>query len=299
MRTLHLVSFILLSITLSQAALPQAPPAVPPEWRLVADALHRSGSMQPGEVFKVGMPRSDLHVTVDGLAIQPALALGSWLAFKRTADKTVVMGDLVLTLAEVPQVMQALQSGGVSITALHNHLLGESPRIMYMHIAGEGDAVALARALQSALALTGTPAPAPAAASAPKLDLDVAAIEQALGRKGKPAGVVLQFAVPRAEAVSEGGMEVPPAMGTATAINFQSSGNGRAAATGDFVLTAGEVNPVLQALTANGIAVTAVHSHMLDEQPRLFFLHFWGDDEALKLARGLRAALDKVNTAKP
>jgi Domain of Unknown Function (DUF1259) len=268
------------------------------QWSSVEDALGRKGSAQPGDVYKFGLPRADLHVSVNGVAVKPALALGSWLAFKNTSHGAMVMGDLVLTEDEVQPVMLKLQQGGIEQTALHNHLLNESPRVMYMHVFGHGDAGQLARTLHDALALTKTPPPAQPAAAA-KLDIDQGQIEAALGRKGNPNGGVLQFAVPRAEAITMHGEQVPPSMGTATAINFQPTGSGRAAITGDFVLIGSEVNPVIKTLRENGIPVTAIHSHMIDDSPHLYFLHFWANDDAVKLAKGLRATLDRTNSQKP
>ena len=269
------------------------------EWRGVEDALGRHGSPQPGNVYKFALPRADLRVTVRGVAIKPALALGSWLAFKNDGKGAMVMGDLVLAEDEVEPVMLKLQQSGIEQTALHNHLLGETPRVMYMHIEGRGDAVKLARGLHDALDLTKTPPASPPAAGAPsKLDVDRSHIEAVLGRTGAVNGGVLQFSVPRAETITDHDTEVPPSMGTATAINFQPTGNGHAAVTGDFVLIGDEVNPVIKALRENGIEVTAVHSHMLHDTPRLFFMHFWANDDAVKLARGLRAALDHTNSAK-
>lgn len=211
----------------------------------------------------------------------------------------MVMGDLVLTEDEVAPVMQKLQQEGIQQTALHNHLLHESPRVMYMHVSGHGDALKLAHGLHDALALTSTPMPppSPAVASQP-LGIDQSVISNVLGYQGTVNGGVLQFSVPRAEKITDAGMEIPPSMGTATALNFQPTGNGRTAITGDFVLIASEVNPVIRALRQNGIQVTAVHSHMLTEEPRLFFMHFWANDDAGKLANGLKAALAATNSVK-
>jgi len=210
----------------------------------------------------------------------------------------MLMGDLVLAEDEVSPVMLALQENGLKITALHNHVLHETPRVMYMHIAGHGDAVKLAGALKKVIALTGTPPPSPPPSAPPAVDLDTAAIDQILGYKGKPNGGVYQVGVPRAEKITEAGMPIPGSMGLATALNFQPTGSGKAAITGDFVLVGSEVNAVIHALRQNGIQVTAIHSHMLEEQPRLFFMHFWANDDALKLAKGLRAALDQTNSKK-
>lgn len=266
-------------------------------WKPVEEQLGRGGSAQPGDVYKFSFPRSDLHVQINGVEIKPALALGGWLAFKQMGDSAMVMGDLVLTEDEVAPVMAKLQAGGIEQTALHNHVLHESPRVMYMHVSGHGNPENLAKAIHEALATTKIPPASPAKASELQ-GLDQQQIEQALGAKGKVNGGVLQFSVPRAEKITDGNMEIPPSMGTATALNFQPTGGGKAAITGDFVLSASEVNPVIRTLTENGISVTAIHSHMLNENPRLFFMHFWANDDAVKLAKGLREAVSKTNSAK-
>jgi hypothetical protein len=278
----------------------------------IASGLGKPGTEMPGGVYRVGLPRTDLNVTLDGVAIKPALALGSWLAFKPIGNDVMVMGDLVLTQEEINPVLTRLEQGGVEITALHNHLLRSEPATMYMHVHGHGDPAKLATTLRDALNASKTPFGAETAGISPqaaaqatttasneqKLDLDTTAIDQALGRKGKVSGGIYQVSVPRAEAVKDSGMEVPEAMGSAIAINFQPTGSGKAAITGDFVLTADEVNPVIKALQSNGIEVTALHNHMLNDEPRLFFMHFWANDDAKKLARGLRTALDQVKVAK-
>ncbi len=270
------------------------------DWKPVEQVLGRAGSLQPGEVYKVAFPRSDLAVTAGGVSIKPALALGSWIAFRESGGHAMVMGDLVLLESEVNPVIDALQEGGIDQSAVHNHLIGESPRVMYVHFSGHGDAAALARTLHGALALTKTPMgpPPPPPDPPPPLDLPTVDLDHLLGYPGKANGGVYQFSVPRGEKITEGGMEVPPAMGTATAINFQPAGAGRAAISGDFVMTAAEVNAVIRALRGGGIAVTALHSHMLGETPRLFFMHFWAVDDAKKLAATLRAALDRMHVAK-
>jgi hypothetical protein len=264
------------------------------DWKTVDEALGRQGAMQSGGVYKVSFPRSDLTVTVDGVPVKPALALGSWVAFSGSGEHATVMGDLVLTEDEVAPVMRQLVQDGLAVTAVHNHILRASPATLYLHIAGMGEPATLGRAIHGALAKSKTPLEA-APSSNQDVGLDTAALDQALGQKGKASGGVYQFSIPRAEAIKEGDMAVPPAMGTAIAINVQSAGAGKAATTGDFVLLPEEVNPVLRTLVSNGLAVTALHTHMLDEQPRLLFMHFWGVDEPGKLAAGLKAALDKVN----
>ena len=270
------------------------------DWKPVEHALGKAGSVQPGDVYKVSLPRSDLQVTVDGVTVKAPLALGSWVAFKKAGGMTMVMGDLVLTEDEVTPVLTKLQEGGVEQTALHNHLLHESPGVMYMHISAMGDAVKIAKAIHDALLLSKTPfvAPAPAGNQSQDLGIDTKQLDQIIGQNGKVNGGVYQFSVPRAEKIMDNDMEVPPSMGVAHAINFQPTGGGKAAITGDFVLIASEVNPVIRALRDNGIQVSAVHSHMLAASPRLFFMHFWANDDALKLARGIRAALDKTASTK-
>jgi hypothetical protein len=267
----------------------------------VGEALGKTGSAAPGGIYRVGLPRTDLKVTLDGVELKPGFALGGWLAFVPMGDQAMVMGDLVLTMDEVSPVMKKLAEDGIEVTALHNHLLRNQPFTMYMHVLGHGDPVKLAAALHTALAESKTPLSAAAAAPAaapPPIDLDTAAIDQALGARGANNGGVYQFGIPRAEPIKDAGMDVPPAMGSANAINFQPTGGGKAAITGDFVLIAKEVNPVLKALREHGIEVTAIHNHMLDDQPHLYFMHFWANDDAKKLAEGLKAALAQINIAK-
>ena len=270
------------------------------DWQKVDDIFGRKPAVS-GDVHRYGFPRTDLAVTLDGVTIKPALALGGWVAFKPAHGGAMVMGDLVLLETEVNPVMLKMIEGGLEITAVHNHLLRASPATFYMHVGGHGDPAKMAAVIRDALAVSKTPLAAPATAAAPPaVDLDTAQLDQIIGAKGQANGGVYQFGVSRRDPVMEDGMQLAPAgpMGVATGINFQPTGGGKAAITGDFVLAGNEVNPVINALRANGIEVTAVHSHMLDEQPRLYFLHFWANDDALKLAKGLRAALDKTASTK-
>jgi Domain of Unknown Function (DUF1259) len=270
------------------------------DWKKVDEAIGRSAAVS-GDVHRYGFPRTDLTVTVDGVTIKPAFALGGWTAFKPAHGGVMVMGDVVLLETEIKPVMTKAIENGLEITAVHNHLLRGSPATFYMHVGGHGDPVKLATALRTALAESKTPLTPPAPpAQPPAIDLDTAQLDQIIGAKGQNNGGVYAFGVPRRDAVSENGMQIAPAgpMGLATAINFQPTGGGKAAITGDFVLTGAEVNPVIKALREHDIEVTAVHSHMLDEQPRLIFMHFWANDDAIKLAKGLRAALDKTASAK-
>lgn len=276
-----------------------ATPAFAQDWTAVDKALGRSGAAQAAGVNKYSFPRNDLEVMMGGVRVRPALALGTWVAFKKTTDgKALAMGDLVLSPDELPSVMSRLQAGGVEQMAVHNHLSGEMPHVVYMHIMGKGDAEAIARTIHDALATTKTPLAPPPSVTPLRLDLDTVGVASALGVAGKGSGGVYQVSVPRPEAIRENGEEIPPSMGVATAINFQPTTTGRAVTTGDFVLLPSEVNPVIRALRANGIAVTALHSHLLMDQPHVLFMHFWGDDDALKLARGLRAALDATAMAR-
>lgn len=270
------------------------------DWQKVDEALGRKPAVT-GDVHRYGFPRTDLAVTLDGVTIKPALALGGWIAFKPAHGGVMAMGDLVLLEPEINPVMLKMIASGIEITAVHNHLLGASPATFYMHVAGRGDPITIATAIKNALAESKTPLSVQASTTpAPAVDLDTAQLDQIIGVKGHANGGVYQFNVPRRDPVTEQGMPLSPVgpMGVATGINFQPTGNGKAAITGDFVLTSEEVNPVIVALRSHGIAVTALHNHMLDEQPRLFFMHFWANDNAIKLANGLRAALDKTASTK-
>src|SRR5262245_47462165 len=269
------------------------------DWQKVDAAIGRK-PVVTGDVHRYGFPRADLSVTLDGVAIKPALALGGWVAFKPVHDGAMVMGDLVLLESEINPVMTKLIEGGVALTAVHNHLLRANPATFYMHVGGHGDPAKMASVIHEALSDSKTPLSVPASsAPPPAIDLNTARLDEIIGAKGQANGGVYQFGVTRQDPVTESGVPLAPAgpLGLATGINFQPTGSERAAITGDFVLTGDEVNPVIRALRSNGIEVTAVHSHMLDEQPRLFFLHFWANDDAEKLARGLRAALDKTASA--
>jgi hypothetical protein len=289
---LALIRGILFGCLCPVAAMAQATRAFPD----VEGVFGRQGTAQPGNVVRFSFPRTDLAVTAGGVTIKPALALGSWAAFKAIGKgDAMAMGDLVLTEDEVGPVIRALQAGGIEQTAVHNHLLHETPRVMYVHFSAHGDATRIAQTLRSALGESRTPMGAPAAPAATSAaELDTAGIARELGVAGKLNGVVYQVSVPRRERITDMGHEVPPSMGVATAINFQPTGSGRAAVTGDFVMRAAEVNKVIRALQAHGIMPTALHSHMLNEEPRLFFMHFWANDDAVTLAKGLRAALHET-----
>jgi hypothetical protein len=284
---------------LAMSAFASAAQAQEIDWKKVDEALGKTAAVS-GEVHRYGLPRTDLNVTLDGVAIKPAFALGGWAAFAPMHGETMVMGDIVLLETEINPVMAKLLESGLDITAVHNHLLRASPATFYMHIGGHGDPVKLAAAIRAALALSKTPFDPPPAnpAPAPAIDLDTAQLDGIIGVKGQANGGVYQFAVPRREPATEGAMTVTTPLGGANAINFQPTGGGKAAITGDFLVTGPEVNPLIRTLRQNGIEVTAIHSHMLTEQPRMIFIHFWANDDAVKLAKGLRAALEKTAIAK-
>jgi Domain of Unknown Function (DUF1259) len=294
-RVLSLAS-ISLGLVLSMPA-----KAAQTDWFIVDTILTRTGAVS-GEVHRYGLPRSDLKVSLDGVQLKPGFALGGWVAFEPMGDKSMMMGDLVLTETEINPVMSKLLSEGLQVTALHNHLLRANPPTFYMHVAGTGDPAQLARLVRAALEETKKPfdikPPAEAAAASGGVDFDTAKVDAAIGAKGKANGGVYQFGVPRADSIKMEGMSVPGAMGTAIAINFQPTGGGKAAITGDFVALSSELNPLITALRDNGIEVTAIHNHMVGEDPRAFFIHFWANDDAVKLANGLGAALKTVNVAR-
>jgi Domain of Unknown Function (DUF1259) len=262
----------------------------------IDQALGRSGQ-KIGEVYWVGFPRTDLRVSVHGLAIKPGLALGSWAAFAGTEANAMVMGDLVLLENELNQVMEKLRSAGFEISAVHNHLIEETPHVLYLHYMGHGEASQLAASLRTALAVSKTPLEKPATPveeAAPPAWVKL--VEDSIGRKGAFKGEVLSFGVPRPNAITVDGAIISPAQGVAESINFQQAGTGMVATTGDFVLTAAEVNPVISALQQHHILVTALHSHMLAEQPRLFFMHFWAVGSPESVGAGIAAALNQVST---
>ena len=273
-----------------------------PDWKAVGQALGKEGAVMPGGVYRVGLPRSDLKVTLDGVAIKPALALGSWLAFKPMGNEAMVMGDLVLTEDEVNPVMKKLLESGLEITALHNHLLRSEPATMYMHVAGHGEPVKLAAALREGLAgeqdADGRPAGGRSGRAGGARHLDTAALDAALGARARRTGRLPVLHPARRAGRRTTAWRCPRPWARPSPSTSSRPGGGKAAITGDFVLTADEVNPVLRALRSNGIEVTAVHNHMLDDEPRLFFMHFWANDDPQKLAKGLRAALDQVKVGK-
>jgi hypothetical protein len=284
-----------IALLLACVSLGAAPQTGALDTAAIDKALGMTGQMQ-GDVYRIGMPRTDLAVSVHGIAIKPGLALGSWAAFRKAGNQAVVHGDLVLTETEINPLISKLQDGGFQITALHNHLLDEHPHVMYLHYWGQGAEAALATTLRGALETTKTPltsAPAPGAgASQPDPGFDAAAFQTAIGKTGAVRGGVLSVGIPRPEKIMMMGVELPPSMGMATSINVQSAGAGKVAAPGDFVMVDSEVNPVAKALRSHGIAITALHSHMIHGTPVLQFMHFWAEDTPANVAAGLKTAID-------
>ncbi|HEX9078781.1 MAG TPA: DUF1259 domain-containing protein, partial [Desulfuromonadaceae bacterium] len=251
--------------------------AQPGNWQGVEKVFGRKGAVQ-GDMLKVAFPRSDLSVKIGEVTLEPGLALTSWIGFRKMGKEAMMMGDLVLLEEEVAPVMAKLVAEGIGITALHNHLIGTRPVVMFLHFSGEGNPERLSGAMRSALAVSGTPLGSPVPELSPAAPPDWSKVGAILGKKGAIKGNLFQVSFPRKEKVTEKGLAVPPYLGVGSSVNFQKVGD-KAAATGDFVLIGSEVNPVIRALVGHGLTVTAVHSHMLFESPRLFYLHFWGYDE--------------------
>lgn len=289
-RLAHRITLLLAVFALAS---PQAASAADPNWSQVASSLGRPLPAPSADgVYRFGLPRADLKVVVDGVEIKPALALGGWLAFIPMSGGTMVMGDLVLAQDEIGPVMKRLLEGGVEISAIHNHLLRAEPAPIYMHVSAFGDAQRLASTFHDALKLSRLPPASPPAAE--KIALDTEALDAIVGAKGTANGGVYQYTIARSEQVKDSGMVVPPALGSAHVVNFQPTGDGKAAVTGDFVLLADEVKLVQRDLVGKGIEVTALHSHMLKDEPRLFFMHFWANADAATLAKTIRQALDRT-----
>ncbi len=268
--------------------------------KAIEQAIGKSGELKD-DVYKISLPRKDLSVSLNGVQLKPGFALGSWIAFKQAGHDAVLDGDLVLTEQEVGAVFGKLRMGGIQVSALHNHLIGETPKVMFLHIEGKGEAGKMAMSVKEALRLTGTPMePQMAKATATAMstateehDFDAGLIQKELGH-GKIKDGVLSISVPRPESIKMHGTTLPPSMGMATALNFQSSEGNKVAATGDFVMDRDDVDRVTKALAEHGILVTALHNHLVHGSPDLYFLHFWADDTAEKVAKGLRAGLDAM-----
>lgn len=271
------------------AASAQAPLGAP--WDSVGRILQTSGSATGG-YYRYGWPRRDVTLRIGDVTVSPALALGAWAGFSGDAADATVMGDLVLTSAEVKAVLAELTRQRIAVTAIHNHLVGEEPKITYVHFHADGNALALAQRLDRVLALTGAPRPVAAAMPQP-VTIDTALVFNTLGLHGRAQGAVAQVSVVLVPGtVTMNGRTVTPALGYGTPINIQVVSPTRAVATGDFTLPGTKVAPVFEALTAHGITATALHSHLVGEEPKLYYMHFWADGPLSDVLQGLRAALD-------
>ena len=290
-------AYALVASAILSAQAPPRPPAAPAglDTAAIDKAIGRSGQAMPGDVYRVAFPRSDLKVSVGTVSVLPGMALGSWAAFKAAGASAVVHGDLVLLDSEINPVISTLQEHDFEITAVHNHLLNESPSVMYVHYWGRGNAAMLAQAVRDALGQSATPIATPTAPAAPAATtLPADDIQEAIGLRGTVTNGVLSLAQPRPETIQMMGVTLPPSMGMATSINFQSTSPGKVAATGDFVMVADEVNKVARALRANDISITALHNHMLHGTPELYFMHFWAEGDPKAVATGLKAALAQL-----
>uniref|UniRef100_A0AAU2VET4 DUF1259 domain-containing protein n=1 Tax=Streptomyces sp. NBC_00003 TaxID=2903608 RepID=A0AAU2VET4_9ACTN len=269
------------------------------DWRAVAKALGRTGALREKVVYGISLPRRDLKVTSRGVDIGSSLALNGAADFARYCDGTMLMGDLVLTEDELPKATEALQRAGFEQTALHKHLPDQTPPIWWTHYQAMGDPVTLARKLKAVLEVSGDPVAVPPPTSTKPIELDTAEIDEALGRKGIAEGRTYKFFLGRAETVTAHGHVLPAPIGVDTVIKFQALGEERAAVTGDIVMTAHEVQKVIRVLHEGGFELVELHNHMLDDEPRLFYVHYWGIGDGAELARGLRPALDATNLAPP
>ena len=297
--TATVVALLSLSACGGSSAAGQDEEAAAPDWDAVGEAIGKEGERMEGDVYRINMPRSDLSVTSQGVDIKPGLALGSYAAFKQMGEnEAMVMGDLVLTEDEYNRVIDRLQEGGIEQTAIHKHLLDESPALWWTHIHGQGDPLGLAQTIRAALDLSGTPLSESGGGSSEELGLDTDQLDDIIGHTGKTEGGIHKYNIGRAEEVTTvDGTSLNAPMGVGTVINFQPTEEGQAAINGDFVMTAEEVNPVIRTLRQNGIEVVSLHNHGLDDEPRLFYMHFWANEDAEALAQGLRQALDQTNSA--
>jgi len=274
---------------------PLAAQDIPGEYQQVLSALGKQGDYK-ANVLKVNIPRNDVSVTVAGVKTPTPFGFGGWIALTKGQGMDVMMGDLVLTQDEVNPVMSALLDNGLDVTALHNHFFWDEPRMYYMHVHGHGSPADLARRVKPAIDLIGKKpsgsAPAAAAASsAQSSGLDTAKLAKIAGHEGEQTGAVYKITVGRDDLhLSEMGAPINARMGLNTWAAFVGT-NDNAAIAGDVAMLANEVTPVLKALRKNGIDVVAIHQHMTDTQPTIYFLHYWGTGPADKLATGFKAAL--------
>lgn len=275
----------------TQHHIPTNTPKNTQDWSRIQKIFKQKG-IQQGNTIRINFARTDLKEKINGITIDSNLALGGYVAFTPMQDHAMMMCTMVLLQKEVAPVIEKLIANNIEITGMHNHLCGEDPKIVFLHCTGHGNAVKLAKGFKSALDKTKTPMSQKTVY--PKCDINWQNVESILGFKGKKEGKLIFFSIPRADKVYQMDAEMSLPMGVGETINMQKVGN-KAISIGDFVVTAPEVNPVLKALTDNGLRVTSIHNHMLDENPRTFCLHYWGYDNPDKLAKGLKAALTNIN----
>jgi hypothetical protein len=294
MRTL--IPALMFSLATSAFAQTPAPaPQMPAEYAAVLQSLGRQGDFKDN-VLKVNIPRNDLKVTVDGVATPTPLGFGGWVALtKGDGGMDVMMGDLVLTEAEVNPVMSAVLDNGLEVTALHNHFFLDTPRMFYMHVHGHGTPAELTKKLQPALALIGkTPVTGGAGGRAIAGKLDTDAIARMIGTPGEQNGAVYKITIGRSDfAMKEMGATINARMGLNTWAAFYGN-DSDAVVAGDVAMLASEVTPVLKALRTNGIDVVAIHHHMTATDPDVYFLHYWGKGSGQKLATAVKAVLDQL-----
>lgn len=260
------------------------------DWREVQKIFGQKG-VQQGDTIKINFPRTDLNVKIKGMSVNPYMALNGYIALSPMHDHTMMMCTMVLLQDEVEPVIEKLIASNIEITGLHNHLSGETPRIMFLHCSAHGDALKLAKDFKNVLSITKTPL---TPYTYQKSNINWGNVESILGFKSEKDGDLIIFNIQRADKIYDMDTEIPPLMGLRQTISMQKAGK-KAISIGDFVVKAEEVNPVLKVLTNNGIIVTSIHNHMIDEEPRTFCLHYWGYDTPEKLAKGFKAALEKVN----
>ncbi len=287
--------YLLLALAAAAVATPAAARATALDAGAIGRAAGTQASQGPDGVVRIGWPRTDVAVRVDGAPLAPAAGLGSWAAFRATADGAIVMGDTVVFQDEITPALDAAMAAGLAVTALHNHFVFDSPPVYFLHIGGHGDPAALARGVKSmwdAVKAVRADRPEPAAAfpgDPPRAGpLDAARLGEILGHEAVRQGDVVKMTIPRDGRAH--GVQIGGSMGLATWAAFSGS-DARASVDGDFILTEEEVQPVIRALRGANIHVVALHNHMLEDEPRFFFLHYWGKGAAPDLARGLRGAI--------
>lgn len=275
-----------------------AAPADAQSWREVQAAFGRTGTVTEG-VLNIPLPRTDLEVRLEGEVLEPDVYAKGWIGFQPLdGGRMRMMGELPVLVEELQPVLAEMREQGVEVTAIHNHLIGTSPPIMFTHFRASGNGIELARSIRSVVERTAIPLEALGREESPTRDWSE--IEAILDAEGEASGKVVSFNFPRNERLSMMGTPMPStdALETASELNFQDLGDGRAAAIGEYILVESEVVPVTRKLEEEGFNVTALHNHMLEETPRLLFLHFWKFGDPAELARAARAALDLTNTGR-